>query len=191
MNLGRGKRSGGRREERMAQMEYVVRKLEVEERRFVLLELGRGRQHIIRHLGPSTPPNPEYRKSDPCLRHWVAIGDFQLVQGRADELAGSELLVHPFGVAVNSPPQIHDPLRDGFRFLENVHLGTPSTKPAASSSTEQTRHDATNEARDRYQGAQDMKPNRARANGPPIVWRGLDRPTSDELTYWCAHSSIG
>jgi hypothetical protein len=52
---------------------------------------------------------------------------------------------------------------------------------AASSSTEQTGQDATYEARDRHQGAQAMIPNPARANGPPVVRRGLDRPASDEL----------
>ena len=62
---GSGSVPAGAAQQRLAQVEHVVRELEVEERRLPLLELGRRRQHVVRPAGRSRSSR---RRSRPRAR---------------------------------------------------------------------------------------------------------------------------
>ena len=63
VDLGLGQRAGGRREQPAAQVEVVVRELEVEERRLGLLELGRRRQDVVARAARSRSSRRRSRRA--------------------------------------------------------------------------------------------------------------------------------
>ena len=93
VDLRLGERPVRRREQRMAQMEDVVRELEVEERRLVLLELRRRRQDVVGQagrLGHEDVDDDDDLELRHGLAHPLAVGErVRRVAGLDDQAPGS------------------------------------------------------------------------------------------------------
>ena len=78
VDLGLGERTVRRLDHGTAEMEDIARELEVEERGLVLLELRRGRQHVVGHpggLGHEDVDDDDGVEGSDRLAHALAVGD--------------------------------------------------------------------------------------------------------------------